>query len=527
MKSNGKYRRAFTLAKRFTKSEHGAFTVVAIVFFATLVAVGGLAIDLGRLYGVHGQMQAYVDNIALAGATELNGTTTSITRSMRAIIGDDDGVAGGNDGGPLVDGFQNFAEGNTELSIVRVTYLSDLGNDLGPIVPTPWPGDVVLCTPWDGGAGGTACTAAQSQDARFVEVVATERQVDYFILPIVDLFRGLGGAPPIADSATVSLRATAGFKRNLCNNIPLMMCNPSQSANPANMDFTPLPGQQFLAKSQGAPQISPGNFGPLAMWGNGANVFAHGIASVNPNTACVEEEVPSEPGAMQGPIEDGMNTRMDFYPNGSQFDSYPPAANVTKGVTQQAPSCQTNQRTSAAPDTMPFPRHDCFGSTGPGNIGSCAGGDPRVSLDANWDRATYWQTNYGVPLPPALANATRHQVYEYENLNGSVLDGAESRTPICGPAPPPNIPDRRKLLVAIVNCLDAAGNPQLPSGRSNFPFIDIAEVFLTEPVGNIEYEPWEDETTPFDIWIEMIGKASNGPGPSPNGVLHDFPVLYR
>jgi len=522
MKSKGKFRKAFSQAERFTRSEDGAFAVVAIVFFAMLIAVGGLAIDLGRLYGVHGQMQAYVDNIALAGATELDGSGDATQRALRAVIGD-------LGGGPLIDGSQNFADGAAALSVDKVTFLSALGSpDPLPTAPTPAAGDMVLCVPWAGGAAGTACTSAQSQNAKFIEVVATERQVDYFILPIVDLFLGLVGQAPIADSATVALRATAGIKRALCNNIPLMMCNPSQSANPANLNFSPLPGQQFLAKSQGAPIVSPGNFGPLAMWGNGANVFAHGLASINPNTVCVEEAVPSEPGAMVGPIEDGMNVRMDLYSNGGQFDQYPPASNVTKGLTQ-GPSCKANQISSAAPNTMPFPRHPCFGSDVAGDPARCADASLRVSDDEYWNASLYWATNYnGASLPLALgANPTRYEVYQYEKTDALDVDPPESSVPMCGPAAPPNTPDRRVLLVAIVNCLDSAGNPVLPGGRSNFPFIDIAEVFLTEPVGNVNYTPWSAHTTNQDIFIEMIGKVDNAPGPSSAGVLHVFPVLYR
>jgi hypothetical protein len=268
------------------------------------------------------------------------------------------------------------------------------------------------------------------------------------------------------------------------------------------------------------------------MWGNGAAKFAHGLASVNPNTACMEDEVPSEPGAMQGPIEVAMNTRMDLYPNGNQFDSYPPANNVTKGLVRDpATSCSPNN-IEASPDTMPFPRHDCFGSAGPGTLAACAGGDPRVSGSAAWASETYAMENYGMSFSAAFpslpATATRYQVYQTEQAPGFMpLEGSEVRGPTCGPSGPPDMEDRRKLLIAIVNCLNSDGSPALPSGRDNFPFIDVAEVFLTEPVGNVGYTPWEDETTPFDIWIEMIGKAETAPGPAPSGVLHTFPVLYR
>src|SRR5437764_15409686 len=63
---------------QLTKDEGGAMTVYAIVFFVLLTAVGGLAIDLGRYYGVHGQMQAFVDDVAVAAAAELDGNVSTI-----------------------------------------------------------------------------------------------------------------------------------------------------------------------------------------------------------------------------------------------------------------------------------------------------------------------------------------------------------------------------------------------------------------------------------------------------------------
>src|SRR5258705_10800801 len=93
---------AAPLARRWWDNTGGSLTIPAIVFFTALMAVGGLAIDLQRLYGVHGQMQAYVDDVALAAAAELDGQSGPLTRGFPAADGD-------INHGPPVTGTQHFA----------------------------------------------------------------------------------------------------------------------------------------------------------------------------------------------------------------------------------------------------------------------------------------------------------------------------------------------------------------------------------------------------------------------------------
>ncbi|MBM3749096.1 MAG: hypothetical protein FJW34_25305, partial [Acidobacteria bacterium] len=45
----------------------------------------GLAVDLGRLYVVKNEMQAYTDSAALAAAVELDGTGAGISRAQNAV----------------------------------------------------------------------------------------------------------------------------------------------------------------------------------------------------------------------------------------------------------------------------------------------------------------------------------------------------------------------------------------------------------------------------------------------------------
>src|SRR5258708_38394011 len=129
--SLGTIRAATAALRRFRTHCGGSLTIPAIFLFAVLMGVGGLAIDLQRLYGVHGQMQAYVDGAALARAGELDGQSGALTRAMRAVAGEGNGL-------PLVtgDGWHKFAT-DTSLSDQKITILSALGTDPGPIAPTP------------------------------------------------------------------------------------------------------------------------------------------------------------------------------------------------------------------------------------------------------------------------------------------------------------------------------------------------------------------------------------------------------
>src|SRR5690349_20547515 len=84
----------------FLMCASGSMTIPAIVFFVVCMALGGMAVDLQRVYGAHSQMQAYVDDVALAAAAELDGQSGAIARSFDA--------ATGTTNGPLISGTGNL-----------------------------------------------------------------------------------------------------------------------------------------------------------------------------------------------------------------------------------------------------------------------------------------------------------------------------------------------------------------------------------------------------------------------------------
>src|SRR6266446_4726253 len=129
---------AAPLARRLWDNTGGSLTIPAIVFFTVLMAVGGLAIDLQRLYGVHGTMQAYVDDVALAAAAELDSQSGALTRAVNVACGATC-PGGGGAGVPLVAGPANSAQFATvtTLTVQKITFLTKLDADPGPLGDTP------------------------------------------------------------------------------------------------------------------------------------------------------------------------------------------------------------------------------------------------------------------------------------------------------------------------------------------------------------------------------------------------------
>jgi Putative Flp pilus-assembly TadE/G-like len=202
-----------------------------------------------------------------------------------------------------------------------------------------------------------------------------------------------------------------------------------------------------------------------------------------------------------------------------------------------------NRRAKGAP----FPRDNCFYTN------SCTGSSSRISEGAqanNWDRAAYWALNHpGQTWPPAgwgagssaetalgpAATATRHDVYRYEKdfmgtspnfgipynsppcpgggTNEASCNDGENGRPTNSNQTPNDTPDRRVLIVAIINCTDEG-----VTGGSNPPMLPqaFAKFFMNEPV--------RDDPADFTLWAEFIDVVRPG---NDDGVLRDMVQLYR
>ena len=73
-------------ARRGARANQGGYILVmlslSVVF---LLGVGGLAIDIGRMYITKSEAQSFVDSAALAATLQLDGTDTGVTRAQTAV----------------------------------------------------------------------------------------------------------------------------------------------------------------------------------------------------------------------------------------------------------------------------------------------------------------------------------------------------------------------------------------------------------------------------------------------------------
>jgi hypothetical protein len=532
------------------------------------MGAGGLVVDLQRVYGVHGQMQAFVDDAALAGAAELDGATGSITRSARAACGTQCGIANG----PLITGPAKSAPfaTDTTLAVKKITFLSALGTDPAPLSSTPAAGDMVLCT-YEVGTGwtdaGCDIDADNVESARFIEVLAEPRTVSYMVLPILDAVGQLMGAAPITSQATLQLRATAGFKAQVCDITPLMVCNPSEPEmnEDEKFPFNAIAGQQILMKTKGnGAAWVPGDFGLVQVpdeagghikcTGGGAQAIQCMLGLVDPLTQCIGDEgIDIQPGEANS-VANGLNARFDIYEGSMKQNrtsaDFAPSVNVIKGICKITGSGGGAQCNYGGGGGGPG-GNACPNMTGNdnGNGGFASAADlpssptdkrsmplPRDSDisqvnrfgNGDWDRTTYWTRNHGGTLPGSLATATRYEVYRYEianNLHGAKSGvGGEDGRPQCSTQPGINNPsrDRRVLTMAVVNCYASGING---SANDVHP-VAYAQMFLTEPVGlSIDVDGnYDPSSNTSDYYAEVVGVVKPN---DQSGVYHVQPILYR
>lgn len=228
------------------------------------------------------------------------------------------------------------------------------------------------------------------------------------------------------------------------------------------------------------------------------------------------------------------------------------------------PTSATTPLPTATPlSAMGYPRDMCHAVS---QNGSCT--NDRVG-DGNWDRDAYfranykrsdgtywiggtgggsWRANTGLSTTVAVSDpayASRYNVYAWEIAHrGDVIDGKTILAPRissgsgpsalnsygrpqCSPGegygtgqiPAATVPDRRRISVAVVNCLanDVHGN------STDLPVERWVEVFLTEPSLN------RTRTSAGDIYAEFISETLAGGSGSTAGqvIRHDVPYLIK
>jgi Flp pilus assembly protein TadG len=265
-----------SIVARFAQAERGAVAIYVALAAVVTLGIAGLAVDASRAMILRSEAQAAADALALAAASQLDGTPTAITRANTAIAN-------------LVENPQRLASsGAGPVTVASVRFLTGLpSSDDSPITGAFVTTDPLL--------------------ARFVEVTtAPLSHANTFLLAV--------GATP---SINISTNAVAGCNQAICRAPPLMICNPAeQSSIGASFDISAWRGRQVRLLHQGGANASwaPGNFGYLEVNGSGANALRDALASVGGGNICYGRSVTTEPGAKNG-ARNGLNVRFGIYAN--------------------------------------------------------------------------------------------------------------------------------------------------------------------------------------------------------------------
>ncbi len=521
---------------------------VALSLFA-LIGAGGIAFDYARMASLDTELQNAADQAALAGATQLDQEAGAIDRATAAAQG----------------------------LLANMTVMSNDGTGTGITVPGVFFYETKADAEAEVNEIDTTDPDADS-DARFIRVAVTPRRADFALTPVVSAF----------SSGNLDAEAVAGLGTAICKVPPLMICNPEEAGTQLDFDADAHIGDglRLVTVGGGPGGWAPGNFGYLDSNGgsNGAPGLREALGWNTPPGDCIAQTgVDTKPGATVS-VTDALNTRFDIYdsnvscPNGGACAA---SINSMKDVVRsfnagtngngcrlhnagwgdpttpyQPTSATANLPTTITPSSMGHPRDKCHAVSE-----STAGYCTNPIGDGDWDRDAYfrthyirgdntrwtsaeWQTNTGLGATP-----TRYEVYEWEIANSlTVVDGVTVNNfsppgasgpakiarplPICSPAegygpgqvPGGSITDRRRISVAVINCVAESVN----GAETNLPVIKWIDVFLVEPSRDRNSPGDTYYTHQGQLYAEIIGVTQTGAGATAGQVVRrDVPYLVK
>lgn len=391
--------------------------------------------------------------------------------------------------------------------------------------------------------------ATGDNNAEFVQVVATPRNVDFW-------FAGVVGA---LSTVSVGARAVAGYGASMCQVPPLFVCEPPGGFTAADV------GKGMWMKGRNAGNGTAwfgGNFGLLQLPNQSpsAPALIGAMGMVDPELQCYGPETETLPG-QHTPIRDGLNVRFDIYDGIARNDpQFQPSRNTVKGLLPGTAGggspnkCKLEQ--SAGPTQGWHVPDDANRWIGPGVTAATAMGLPRDTCaylaadggtetcrpvnggrlgDSVWDIVNYMAIQHsgnalGVapffldidqyvgadPLRPIGNNdgrTSRWEVYRWElddpANQAEAADEVEDPNCYTGgfPGSPPAIPlfDRRLLCIAVADC-STLGN----GGTQPLTPVDWLTFFLVEPVGMLVGSEAADNKS---IYAEFVGDHPDCNGP--------------
>jgi len=445
----------------FFKGDEGAVAPLVAIAIIGLVGMGALAWDVSRAFAYRGELDAAADAAALAGATQLDGGTTALTRATNAAR---NALVSNNQALGKTPGAVSFAAADADILFLKGLPSSTTSN--------------------------RTTTASE----------AVYIQVD--LKPSRNQMGLIAGALFRTSTFNVGAHAVAGYGAALCLVPPIMICNPNEDTSPS-FDGDNYTGKAFVLTPppSGNTQWGPGNFGFLDV-GSGASAVQDAMGRITPRTQCFGSSVVTEPGNITS-ADDWFNTRFDIYrgsAGGNKNDpEFAPSLNTIVGAKENDgnPSCTPS---------ISVPNYDCSNSTavssGYGLPIDCNMSSASVTVgNGTWNAAKYFATNHGgsgspnpttytpeVPSSPPYAGSgwnaygpvpvsgatspTRFQVYNWElaMLAGTIATPAWAFSDPASNVNPPSgnkdfarptcnrtnltqaNPDRRRISAVVVNC---------------------------------------------------------------------------
>lgn len=373
--------------KAFLRREDGTLLVFFMVSAITILAIVALSFDLGRRASTQTDMQAFVDNVVLAAAGELDGSSDAIANATNAaadvIDAANERLKAGTAGSEVTIAldqivfYENLPDRDNPPSLAS----ADLANPASPSYKYRLP-------PSDLG------NEPDPTLARYVGVRLRTVDVPW-------MFAGIFSASDLPDEA-IGAVAVAGKAAWMCDIAPVLFCLPEDgSGQPRQLD----PGVAMnLRTARQFDTWREGEFGFVDVDIDPSGACA-GLTDEAGRQACLitvqariaacfqPNRADTEPGQRSSQESAAFNMSFDIFDQSMiQFFNdalYAPGPHSISGFVP-ANSTEICAPSLPSPDTMAFPLDDCHASS------SCA--DGRIG-DGDWDdgREDYVATNYSLP----------------------------------------------------------------------------------------------------------------------------------
>ena len=245
---------------KLVRDERGHILLMFTIMVPVMLGITGLALEGGRLFMLHSELQNLADAAALAGAKELDGANDAIARATdkaRNLLTND-------------TWWSSIARSGIQI-LDQPTFYSALAGDTDPVTGRVQATDVVTTDP---------------TQANYIKVVTVTRDVVPMFLVAV------GATTTNGKTAT----ATAGSTFVICNVRPLMLCDPYGSNFANNVHV----GDLFGFTAQGQSSYTSGDFNlldPAGQTHSGAQDIAKLLSQSSPNFCFADNVllVPAQP----------------------------------------------------------------------------------------------------------------------------------------------------------------------------------------------------------------------------------------